>query len=455
VELLSGDRRIALRRWVHLGGGTLWLHGTDHARAAARLGLDLGSRERAGDTWVYASGTGRAILTPGLNAFAKRNKSAIEDIVSEAAGSPSGGLAAPAAPSPITGPAATALLLVELERGRTRAGLYQPAIRMNTGASPATGLGYDAFDKRIEVALEGITEGLHDVPRLGYVLISLLLAVIIGPVNFLVLRHRRRPAFFYLTAPLLGLGGMTMLLGYTLLDEGVSLKRRHLAVLLHDPATGRGAAYEAHGTFGGILPPRNIEYPVETAVAPFYEMDPIPSHGAQRLVTVWSPAQRLARGWTRSRDTSAFLTVTPERVRMGMTVRTDPSTGEVTVDNGLTATAEWVYARLEDEEGGSSLMTTAEVAPGQNAVMETAGRQTSAARIFAVPFLDLDAMDWEVVARMEGLPHLRDDQLGGEVVSRRLWYVALSRARGEVPEDLGSGGDPDPSPGAAAGEEAP
>jgi hypothetical protein len=262
--------------------------------------------------------------------------------------------------------------------------------------------------------LDGLLQGLHDVPRVGYILISFFLAFLIGPLNLIILRLKRRLALFYVTAPLIAAIGMAALLGYTILDEGLVLKRKSVSVMLHDPPSGRAAVYQAHATFGGLTTRRKPVYPVEAAVVPF--MDDSVGTGTMSFVTNWTSAQKLSSGWIASRKQRGLLTATPTKVRMAMTLSVDGK--KVSVTNGLTSAARVVSARIDPGDGADPEYYIARDVKAGATV-----RLKPSKEIVDVPLLYLDRMDWTIAAQMEGLPHLEDEVLGGDVLHERFYYV--------------------------------
>jgi hypothetical protein len=305
-----------------------------------------------------------------------------------------------------------------------RGALFNENTRWMHGETYATSYyGSDEFPRvhigKVKSALEKLLSGLHDVPRAGYVLISLFMAFLIGPLNLIVLRYRRKLALLYITAPLIALLGMGGLLAYTIMDEGLHLKRKSVNVLLHDPASGDGAMYQAHGTFGGLAGRKRPAFPVESLVVPFHSQT-LATSGANHLVTDWTSAQKLGSGWIASRRYRGILTVTPTKVRMGMKlVMRD---GKVMVENGLTATAKTVAARICEDEScdTASYHIVRNVKPGDTREM------LPSETVVAVPLLDMHRMDWSVAAAMEGLPHMDEHDLGGEAFEERMYYVAAT-----------------------------
>jgi hypothetical protein len=408
VPRLGLDERQALARWVMLGGGTLWLHGEDPNAAMEAMGLFAGSVRATEDLVEAGCMSGKVLLSPNLDALAN---GWIDSITATAS----------------AGAAYTRLKQVAY-RSMGRSALVNGWVRMTIGNSYAPYSSYDmgsAYVSGLAKVQTLLLEDLHDVPRLGYMLISFLLALVIGPLNLIVLRGRKRAGLFYLTAPAIALAGMVALLGYTLLDEGLQLKRKSIAVLLHDPVSGQGAVYEAHGTFGGMATRKRPVLPVDAVVVPF--ASDLAAGFAGNVTTDWSTAQRLSSGWIVSRRLRGLLTITPVRVRMGMKVTRHP--GGVAIENGLTHAARIVAVRLPIAEDGTPVTWIArDVQPGRSVEMASEEK-------VPVPFLDIEDMDWTVAARMEGLPHVDEHGLGGEILEDAFYYVAVEHLADPIPAE--------------------
>ena len=286
VAALDADERLALSRFVRFAGGTLWLHGEEHEAALESLRLFAGSVLHTGELVELGCMSGTVLLTRDLEKLADDWFARVQSSITV-----SGGV--------ITGPSVT---IPEYERVTTlaydalaRACLFDARSRWMRANEYGYSTGYfrhGSYVGNLKNGLDDLLEGLHDVPRVGYVLISFLLAFLIGPLNLLVLRLKRRLALFYVTAPLIAGIGMASLLAYTILDEGLILKRKTTSVMLHDPETGEAVVYQAHGTFGGLTSRKRPVYPVETLVVPFA----LDEQGMQTLsfVTDWTSAQRSA-----------------------------------------------------------------------------------------------------------------------------------------------------------------
>lgn len=96
--------------------------------------------------------------------------------------------------------------------------------------------------------------GLGDAPVRGFVLIIVLFAIVVGPVNFTLLKRRRRPLLVLLTVPALGFGTTALLLGYGLVQDGLGVRGAATSWTFLDQPQREGAALTARTLFAGIAP---------------------------------------------------------------------------------------------------------------------------------------------------------------------------------------------------------
>jgi hypothetical protein len=113
--------------------------------------------------------------------------------------------------------------------------------------------------------------GLGAPPVAVFLLVIVLFAVLVGPVNFLLLRRWRRPLLALVTVPALGLGTTLAILGYGLLHDGFGVRgvtaswtwldqERHEAAVLsmHTLFAGRAPSALAMGPDSLLLAPRAV-----------------------------------------------------------------------------------------------------------------------------------------------------------------------------------------------------
>ncbi len=398
-------QRRALADWVRFGGGALWIYAddTDAARDAAEgMGLTPGARV------VSVPGSPTVGLDCLTGTVLATDIDALDTIGVAGVGS--------------------------LHRVR-RTGVSD-LLRVHQGEDH-----YGRYHSNVPNALRSLLEGLHRVPATGFCFLSVTLAILIGPVNLLVLRRRRRLALFYVTAPLLAGAGMLLLAGYSLVAEGLGVKVHERALLLHDLGSGDGMAYRARGIYAGFLG-GELAFPAETAALPFRSER---ERQSIRLEEDWSRGHALLAGFVPSRTPAGLFTATPVRVRMGLRVERDPDGQPVRIHNELSHAVTRAWVRIVDGAGRPRLAAAGPIAPGESAPVGT-GPATSEWNNEGALF-HFSMLEWEVIATVEGLPYLEDGGLGGRRLSADYLYVGIRRPesteRPESEERLESAGRPE------------
>ncbi len=96
--------------------------------------------------------------------------------------------------------------------------------------------------------------GLGKAPVLAFLLVMLVFALLVGPVNFLMLRRLRRPLLALVTVPALGLGTTVVMLGYGLFHDGFGARGVVRSWTLLDQDRHECVAIGARTLFAGLSP---------------------------------------------------------------------------------------------------------------------------------------------------------------------------------------------------------
>lgn len=412
VDAFSAAQKEALRRWVCYGGGMLCLYSDtadiQRAQAAAdALRLLLPKIKRA---HMESCGTGSVIA--------------------------------------VTSADLSSLLMQLSNHASQTARLFGIA-----GSEGRGGYDSDGLYPPAESFLANIFNGLHQVPRGGFIVLSIVLALIIGPINLLVLRRRKKLAWFYLTAPLLSFSGVLLIGGYLVFRDGWTVKANEMAVLLHEQETGRGAIYQARGVFAPVSPSEGLQYATDVAVIPFQKQVYRRYKSTIERSVDWTNAQHLTGGWVRSRSLDGVLSVSPISVRLGIEVTPNPD-GTYTATNGLTGTVTHLYVKTAKgvlraphsvEPGEKVVLIKVNMSSGNDWVdttsmsREMGGHISSYAVWEGIGLFSMmkDLPQAAVFARVEHVPHLDDGGMACEMISTKYAYVGLL-TRGYVgPEGTG------------------
>lgn len=139
------------------------------------------------------------------------------------------------------------------------------------GAMTATTvLGGDPLDLRHELAGGASSEsmwpvdrslqrpqvipGLDRAPVLAFLFVILLFAIAVGPVNFYMLRKRKRPLFALVTVPALGFGTTLLMFGYAIMHDGFGVRGVERSWTLLDQHNHEASTISTRTLFAGLSP---------------------------------------------------------------------------------------------------------------------------------------------------------------------------------------------------------
>lgn len=116
--------------------------------------------------------------------------------------------------------------------------------RLGDGVWPAP---YDLFPEQ-DIA------GLGKAPVTAFLLVILLFAILVGPVNFLVLKKRKQPLLALVTVPVLGFGTTFVILAYGIFHDGFGVRGVVQSWTVLDQVDHEGASISARTLFAGMAP---------------------------------------------------------------------------------------------------------------------------------------------------------------------------------------------------------
>jgi len=155
--------------------------------------------------------------------------------------------------------------------------------------------------------------------RMYRVLISLFV-IVIGPLNYWLLRRWGRLHLFLFTVPLAALVTSLTLLGYALLSDGLGARLRARSLTRLDQKSGTAASLARLSYYVGLAPAQGMVFPPDTAVIPF-ELNQAgigPQHSHRDMV--WADQQYLTRGWLGSRMPTQCATNTSGDSRQALDI---------------------------------------------------------------------------------------------------------------------------------------
>lgn len=174
-----------------------------------------------------------------------------------------------------------------------------------------------------------------------------LFVVIIGPVNYFVLRRLQRLHLLVFIVPAAALLVTFSLLAYAVLGDGLGVKLRSRTLTILDQPRGEGACWSRLSYYAGLAPSGGLVFSDETAVYPLQAQPSPMGRGQATRVLVWGRQQNLTRGWLSSRTPTQFVTQRATATSAALAV--SPSASGLRLENRLGA--EVLQIVLADDQG--------------------------------------------------------------------------------------------------------
>jgi hypothetical protein len=186
--------------------------------------------------------------------------------------------------------------------------------------------------------------GVGRAPVGGFQLLIVLFAVMIGPINYFVLRRRRQLYFLIATVPAMALITTLLLLGYAIVSDGFALRGRVRSLTVLDQVRGESVSWSRVSYYAGVAPSGGLRFSTDTAV---YPMRPPGASTANRTLD-WTDGQNMPTGWLRSRTPTQLLTVHYRQGTEQLAIATS-TTGAARVTNNLGTAVRWLAVADEND----------------------------------------------------------------------------------------------------------
>lgn len=182
-----------------------------------------------------------------------------------------------------------------------------------------------------------IVEG-QVTPARGLLLVMLIFAVVIGPVNVMVLWMLKRRMLLLVTVPVIALFFSAAVMVYALISEGITPQARTAALTILDQRSRRALTFGVNGYYAPLTPANGLWFDENTMVTPQFEQYGYgyyggSDNGRSRTLDV-THGQHMASGWVAARVPAHVVIRKSERRNERLQVSTD-SDGAVSVVNGL------------------------------------------------------------------------------------------------------------------------
>jgi hypothetical protein len=220
---------------------------------------------------------------------------------------------------------------------------HDRAIRRTQGWQSRHGMTPDSANREFADLL---VPGVGLAPVTEFQVLITLFVLVIGPLNYWLLRRAKRLHLLVLTVPLAA-GLMTAaLFAYAIVSDGFGTAARVHSLTLLDQRSGEATCWSRLSYYSGLAPGSGLTMPSDTAVYPIIpgwnDGDIDASIGAEREI-VWEPGEaRLTRGWLRSRTPTQYLTIRARQSphRLSLALEAD----KLRAHNELGTTIEYVVA---------------------------------------------------------------------------------------------------------------
>jgi len=275
-------------------------------------------------------------------------------------------------------------------------------------------------------------------PVRGLFLLMLLFAVVIGPVNYILLARRKKRIWLWWTAPAIGVVASLAVFGYAMFAEGWQASARAEVMTILDENARRATTIGLTAFYAPLTPGDGLRFSYDTEVTPqllgrngYRAFARSGGTGGASKTIDWTEGQHLASGWVTARVPAHFIARKSEPRRERLNVRREGD--RITVVNGLGADIKqlwWaerdgrVYSAENLQAGaGGSLKPTDLRTRGEVAGLREAFRSEWWERIKQYKEKPLDALEAGCyLATLDSSPFL-EEGLRGNVSRKALTIV--------------------------------
>lgn len=146
-------------------------------------------------------------------------------------------------------------------------------------------------------------------PVILFEILITLFVILIGPINYLVLKRRRRLHLLVVTVPAVALVITTSLFVYALISDGLGTRVMARSFTYLDQRQNQAACWSRLSYYSGLAPSGGLNFSQDVAVYPLAaQSESFMPNGPTRS-TFWGETQRLGTGWLASRTPMQLLTV--------------------------------------------------------------------------------------------------------------------------------------------------
>jgi hypothetical protein len=214
-----------------------------------------------------------------------------------------------------------------------------------------------------------LVPGVGLAPVTEFEVLITLFVIVIGPLNYWLLRRFKRLHLLVLTVPLAAAVTTVSLFAYAIVADGFDSRVRAYSYTTIDQRSGEAACWARISYYCGLSPGDGLEIPTDVAMYPIEPTWAGDQRYAEEKFTVWDgDTQRLTRGWLSSRTPTQYLSVRSHKSTHRLEVL--DAGDKVRVKNELGTNIKWLVIVTES----GKMFSAANVATGANAPLTSITR---------------------------------------------------------------------------------
>lgn len=193
-----------------------------------------------------------------------------------------------------------------------------------------------------------LVRNVGQAPVWAFLILITLFMIVIGPLNYYLLRSHRRLYLLFVTVPVSAAVVTLTLLAYAILSDGFHVRSRIRSVTHVDQVGGMSSSWSRQVYFAGLAPRGGLAYPPQAIVHPIDRWG-LQEESRNRRVE-WSDRQHFLQGYISPRTMSQMLVIDPHATSAGLRIRVaEDGSGACRVRNELGVKLRALLVR--DEQG--------------------------------------------------------------------------------------------------------
>jgi hypothetical protein len=209
------------------------------------------------------------------------------------------------------------------------------------------------WEIRHGLAMNSANDGFWDftVPGVGlppvtaFQVLITIFALLIGPLNYVVLSRKRKLSWLMATVPLGSLVTIVGLVGFAMFTDGISVRARVRSLTHIDQRTQHAVSFSRQSYYAGVAPGDGLVYPEDTLVLP---IDHTPASGnrmmagKRRVIEHRGDVVHYKVGYLPSRTTVQYMVTRSQKTELQVDIERGAAASPVAT-NRLGATIETLF----------------------------------------------------------------------------------------------------------------